>query len=114
MFTTTAASTSLGPQLSTFVMPEPPLTPPDTHFDPEVPSAVQAWHTRSGHVLVLPRIDGKEIGYMMLDTGDDSLHPDLAWKCPRDAGLMHQHVVDFECAWSLNPHEQTAQEVEEI
>ena len=50
-------------------MPEPPLTPPDTQFDPQVPPDVQAWHTRSGHVLVLPKIDGKEIGYMMLDTG---------------------------------------------
>lgn len=53
-------------------MPDPPLTPPDTQFDPEVPPSVQAWHTRSGHVLVLPKIDGKEIGYMMLDTGTDA------------------------------------------
>ena len=70
IFTTTAASTSPAPQLSTFVMPEPPLTPPDTRFDPNVPPDVQAWHTRSGHVLVLPKLDGKEMGYMMLDTGN--------------------------------------------
>jgi hypothetical protein len=31
--------------------------------------AAQAWHTRSGHVLVQPRINGAEAGYMILDTG---------------------------------------------
>lgn len=29
----------------------------------------QAWYTRSGHVLVQPRINGIEAGYMILDTG---------------------------------------------
>lgn len=50
-------------------MPEPPLTPLDTKFHPQSPSTIQAWHTRSGHVLVQPKINGQGIGYMMLDTG---------------------------------------------
>lgn len=50
-------------------MPTPPLTPPDTKFDPGASADVEAWHTGSGHVLVQAKINGKEAGYMMLDTG---------------------------------------------
>ena len=50
-------------------MPKPPLTPPDTKFNPQASANVQAWHTGSGHVLVQTKINGKEAGYMMLDTG---------------------------------------------
>lgn len=74
-------------------MPDPPLTPPDTQFDPRAPPAVQAWHTRSGHVLVLPKIDGKEIGYMMLDTGSHTSCL-LPWKpiCSSDVGTRDRAV----------------------
>ncbi len=51
-------------------MPEPPLTPQDTKFDPQLPATVLAWHTRSGHVLVKPKLNGQDVGYMMLDTGE--------------------------------------------
>lgn len=68
-FTATSVKLETVPQLSTFAMPQPPLTPPDTHFDPQASRVVQAWHTRSGHVLVQPSINGRSLGYMMLDTG---------------------------------------------
>lgn len=72
-FTATSASTSLAPKLSDFVMPEPPLTPQDTTFNPQLPATVPAWHTRSGHVLVQPKLNGQDVGYMMLDTGASGL-----------------------------------------
>ncbi|DBA75380.1 TPA: hypothetical protein ACH3X1_010646 [Trebouxia sp. C0004] len=72
-FTAMSASTSLAPKLSDFVMPEPPLTPQDTKFDPQLPATVPAWHTRSGHVLVQPKLNGQNVGYMMLDTGASGL-----------------------------------------
>ena len=72
-FTATSVSIQTAPPLSTFVMPQPPLTPSDTHFDPKASPQVKAWHTRSGHVLVKPEIDGKVLGFMMLDTGNPTL-----------------------------------------
>ena len=68
-FTATSASISLAPKLADFVMPQPPLTPHDTEFDPQAAATVSAWHTRSGHVLVKPKVNGQDIGYMLLDTG---------------------------------------------
>lgn len=52
-----------------YSIPFTPLLPEDTSFLPGLPSTVKAWHTRSGHVLVQPRINGAEAGYMILDTG---------------------------------------------
>ena len=68
-FTATSASTSMAPKLADFVMPQSPLTPHDTVFDPQAPATVSAWHTRSGHVLVQAKVNGQDIGYMLLDTG---------------------------------------------
>ena len=68
-FTATSASISLAPKLADFIMPQPPLTPHDTVFDPQAAATVSAWHTRSGHVLVKPMVNGQAIGYMLLDTG---------------------------------------------
>ena len=36
---------------------------------------MRAWWTDSGHIVVQPRINGQEVGYMILDTGMD--HPPL-------------------------------------
>mmetsp|Transcript_20326 Transcript_20326/g.52029 ORF Transcript_20326/g.52029 Transcript_20326/m.52029 type:complete len:651 (-) Transcript_20326:36-1988(-) len=52
-----------------YSIPADPLCPTDTAFIPGLPPAVKAWYTRSGHVLVQPRINGIEAGYMILDTG---------------------------------------------
>ena len=68
-FTATSASISLAPKLADFIMPQAPLTPHDTVFDPQAAATVSAWHTRSGHVLVKPKVNGQDIGYMLLDTG---------------------------------------------
>ncbi len=34
-----------------------------------------AWWTRSGHVVVQPLINGRAVGYMILDTGAPGPHP---------------------------------------
>lgn len=52
-----------------YQMPFAPLLPEDSEFDPSEGYTCKGYRTSSGHVLVRPSIDGKEIGYMMLDTG---------------------------------------------
>jgi len=52
-----------------YSLPATPLRPGDTHFIPGMPPTVSAWHSHSGHVLVTPKVNGKEIGCMILDTG---------------------------------------------
>jgi len=52
-----------------FAMPPAPIRPADTSYLPGEPARVKAWHARSGHVLVKPKINGREVGYMILDTG---------------------------------------------
>ncbi|KAK9820058.1 hypothetical protein WJX72_005597 [[Myrmecia] bisecta] len=60
-----AARYSLAP----YSMPAVALRPPGTHYDPRLPSAVPAWWTVSGHVVVEPVINGRTVGFMILDTG---------------------------------------------
>lgn len=48
----------------------PRLAPPDdARFDPEVPAALEVRRVPSGHLLVHPRIDGKDLGWFIFDTG---------------------------------------------
>lgn len=35
---------------------------------------LQAWKTAGGHILVKPRIDGQDVGFMILDTGAPACH----------------------------------------
>lgn len=55
--------------LNSYVMPALVLRPDDTQFDESLPPEVPAWHTVSGHVLVRPLIDGRDLGFMIMDTG---------------------------------------------
>jgi hypothetical protein len=53
-------------------MPRPPALPAGTRYLPGVPAATPAWYCPSGHILVRPTINGRQAGYMMLDTGAQS------------------------------------------
>ncbi|KAL4443501.1 hypothetical protein ABPG75_011238 [Micractinium tetrahymenae] len=52
-----------------FAPPPTPLLPADSSFLPGQAEGVPAWHTVSGHSLVKPRLNGKEVGYFIFDTG---------------------------------------------
>uniref|UniRef100_A0A7S2T4G4 Aspartic peptidase n=1 Tax=Chloropicon primus TaxID=1764295 RepID=A0A7S2T4G4_9CHLO len=53
-----------------FTVPEVPLFPPDTSFDADMKGEIDYFQARSGHIVVKPKINGKEIpGMMILDTG---------------------------------------------
>ena len=41
----------------------------NVHFDPAKAAAVPARRTRTGHLVVRPLIDGKDVGWFLLDTG---------------------------------------------
>jgi Aspartyl protease len=43
--------------------------PPDARWDAAVPARVEARRTRSGHMLVHPLVDGKDVGWFILDSG---------------------------------------------
>jgi hypothetical protein len=43
--------------------------PKDTRFRPNVPSRIEVRRARTGHVLVQPRIDGLDLGWLIFDTG---------------------------------------------
>lgn len=52
---------------------EPVLGPPaDAHFDPAAPAALEIKRAPTGHLLVRPTIDGKELGWFIFDTGAGS------------------------------------------
>jgi predicted aspartyl protease len=50
-----------------FSMPE--HAPRDVRFDPGVPPRVEVERAPTGHLLVRPRIDGRDVGWFILDTG---------------------------------------------
>ena len=53
-----------------FEVPEVPLFPPDTSFDPSAGGEFEYVQARSGHIVVKPKINGEAIpGMMILDTG---------------------------------------------
>ena len=41
----------------------------DTRFDPSIPPALEVKRAKTGHLLVHPRIDGKDVGWFIFDTG---------------------------------------------
>jgi hypothetical protein len=58
---------------------DPPSTrPKDTRFRPGVPAAIEARRTRSGHILVRPSVDGKDVGWFVLDSGAGAMVVDRA------------------------------------
>ena len=53
-----------------FTVPEVPIFPSDTSFDSEARREIDYFQARSGHIVVKPQINGKDIpGMMILDTG---------------------------------------------
>ena len=62
----------MGTSLCPFSMPPVQMLPEDTTFDPEHPQA-RCWWTSSGHLLLQPTIDGQQLGWMLLDTGEPPL-----------------------------------------
>jgi hypothetical protein len=42
---------------------------PDTTFDPAVPAVLDVKRATTGHILVHPRINGKDVGWFIFDTG---------------------------------------------
>jgi len=56
--------------LDLFQLPTVPISPPDTRYDADVSPSVGFTQARSGHILVRPTINGREVdGLMILDTG---------------------------------------------
>jgi hypothetical protein len=57
-------------EIDVFRVPHVPLFPPDTSFEMEAGKEIDYFQSRSGHIVVKPKINGKEIkGMMILDTG---------------------------------------------
>jgi hypothetical protein len=46
-----------------------PSIPSDTTFDASVPPKIEAQRVFTGHILVHPRINGKDVGWFILDSG---------------------------------------------
>jgi len=51
----------------------PNLSPSDITYDSTVPATVETKRAVTGHVLVHPRVNGKDIGWFILDSGADSM-----------------------------------------
>jgi len=51
----------------------PDLAPTDTSYDTATSAQVETKRAESGHVLVHPRINGKDVGWFILDSGADSM-----------------------------------------
>ncbi|QDU68258.1 retropepsin-like aspartic protease [Engelhardtia mirabilis] len=45
----------------------------DVRFNPEAPAEVELRRVASGHLLVNPRVDGRDVGWFILDTGAGQL-----------------------------------------
>lgn len=52
---------------------KPPWTPTDTRFDPTASSSIEMKRTFTGHILVHPLVDGKDVGWFILDSGAGSM-----------------------------------------
>ncbi|KAK9832838.1 hypothetical protein WJX81_005582 [Elliptochloris bilobata] len=70
--TESVALRALGPAAAPLAMPPALLRPADATFAGSK-GLVDAHWTRSGHVVVQPLIDGRAIGYMIMDTGASGL-----------------------------------------
>jgi hypothetical protein len=65
-------SVSLAPAAGAGVYDPAPARPADARFDPDVSPRLEVRRTRTGHVLVHPRIDGTDLGWLIFDTGAGS------------------------------------------
>jgi len=45
------------------------VRPEDTHFDAQKPAAVEMTGLPSGHLLIKPLVDGRDLGWFLFDTG---------------------------------------------
>jgi len=66
-FTVTDAKGSKDPGIKAFAMPK--WTAKDTSFDPKKLALVETKKAFSGHILVHPLVEGKDVGWFILDTG---------------------------------------------
>ncbi|TAH37373.1 MAG: hypothetical protein EYC70_10405 [Planctomycetota bacterium] len=55
-----------------------PVFPESTRFDPAVPAELEVKRVPSGHLLVHPRVDGRDLGWFILDSGAGSMVLDHA------------------------------------
>lgn len=55
-----------------------PAYPANARWDPEVPAAIAAHKAASGHLLVHPLVDGRDLGWFILDSGAGALAIDRA------------------------------------
>ncbi len=49
-----------------------PWSAPDTTFDPAQPATVEMKRAFTGHILIHPKVDGKDLGWFILDSGAGS------------------------------------------
>lgn len=49
----------------------PKWTPKDISFDPAIPALLESQKLRSGHIIVHPLVNGKDVGWFILDSGAD-------------------------------------------
>ena len=61
---------------STFTIPA--YSPKDIEFRTDLPSSIECKRAESGHILLHPLVNGKDIGWFILDSGADSMIIDKA------------------------------------
>lgn len=64
------------PKPGVFSMPD--IVPNDIAYDKTVAPQIETKRAESGHILVHPRVDGKDVGWFILDSGADSMVIDQA------------------------------------
>lgn len=52
---------------ASYVMPE--WKPDDVLFQPDIPASIETKRAISGHLLVRPKVNGKDVGWFILDSG---------------------------------------------
>ncbi|GAX78814.1 hypothetical protein CEUSTIGMA_g6251.t1 [Chlamydomonas eustigma] len=55
--------------MDTFQLPITPLLPMDSSYDTTKAPQVPVWRASSGHILIRPKINSSESGFMVVDTG---------------------------------------------
>jgi aspartyl protease len=61
---------ALGPlALAALLQTAAPAVASDVRFDSSIGSRIETKRTKTGHILVHPTIDGKDVGWFVLDTG---------------------------------------------
>ena len=65
-------------ELPTGLFEPPPADPGDVTFDASVPDEVEVWRARTGHLFVRPRLEGREVGWFLFDSGAGAMVVDRA------------------------------------